>query len=716
VRIDTKKISNATVLTAIIVVLFMMLATHLILRQVYQEGIRETGIQQQNALKLFWELLRIKGSDFRIRGGNLLFGEYLVNGNNELPDKVREITGSNATIFMGDTRVATNILLKDGRRALGTKLTGPAYDAIYRKGKPFRGETLILGGTYSTAYDPIRDRSGNVIGVLFVGTQQSDYLAAYNRIHVKMLVINGTLACIFIFSAFLLLTERKRSGDAIQKQFEFLQLIIDAIPSPVFYKNAEGKYLGFNKIYESFVGLTREQMIGKTVHELWQKDLADRYRQMDQELLETSGVQVYESSVRYADGTLRDVIFNKAAFKNQDGTIGGLIGVILDITERKAAEEESRNAYRRIADILEFLPDATFVVDGEKRVIAWNRAIEVMTGVNKEEILGKGDHAYALPFYGVRRRLLIDLLDEDQEVQDRIYSSISRNGRTLCAEAMIRLTDGERYLWSAASPFYDTQGNQVGGIQTLRDVTDARQAVQERSRLEAQLHHSSMIKSLTIRLGHDLNTPLTPLFALLPMVRRKVRDPNLERMLDICQDCVGQIQGLTSKALDLVRFSSKSVPLELESVRLSCVAEHSANSFAALFSKRGITCINTVHPMLSVQGSEEQLALLFDNLLSNAARYAAENGVVRICAALKDATAIVSVQNDGIGLKPGHNILIFEEFFKADTARHDLSTQGLGLAICKSIVLNHKGRIWAESPGTELGTTISFTLQASETA
>jgi len=565
------------VLSAIIVALFMMLATHLVLRQVYQEGLREAGIQQQNALKLFWELLRAKGSDFQIRGGNLLAGEYQVNGNNELPDKVREITGSYATIFLGDTRVATNIPLKDGRRALGTKLTGPAYDAIYRKGKPFRGETLILGGTYSTAYDPIRDRNGNVIGVLFVGTQQSDYLAAYNRINVKMRAINGTLTCIFIFSAFLLLAERKRAEDEIQKQLEFLQLIIDAIPSPIFYKDAEGKYLGFNKIYESFVGLTREQMLGKTVHELWQKDLADKYWQMDQELFEKSGSQVYESSVRYTDGTPHDVIFNKAVFRNQDGTLGGLVGVIQDITERKAAE-------------------------------------------------------------------------------------------------------------------------------------------QERSRLEAQLHHSSMIKSLTIRLGHDLNTPLTPLFALLPMVRGKVRDPSLERMLDICQTCVSQIQGLTAKALDLVRFSSKTAPLELVGIRLAPLAEHSANRCAAQLARRGITCLNTIDPALTVQGAEEQLALLFDNLLSNAARYAAENGVVRIWAALEDGAVVVSVQNDGIGLEPGHKALIFDEFFKADSARHDLSTQGLGLAICKSIVLNHKGKIWAQSPGMDQGTTISFTLHPSETA
>ena len=715
-RINTRKISNTTVISAVVVALFMSLATELVLRQVRQEEIQEAGASQQNALKLFWELLKVKGSVFQVRGNNLMVGEYLLNGNNELPDKVKEITGSRATIFLGDTRIATNVLLPNERRALGTKLVGPAYDAIFRDGVPFRGETLILGGTYFTAYDPIKDASGRIIGVLFVGSNQSDYLAAYRRSSTRIRVINGTLTGVFILCAFLLLIERRRSEAALEKQLQLLQVIIDAIPSPVFYKDAEGAYLGFNESYQAMMGLSREQMLGKTVHQLWEKELADKYWKMDRELFEQSGAQVYESTVRYAGGTPRDVIFNKAVFRNRDGTVGGLVGVILDITERKAAEEEARDAYRRIADILEFLPDATFVVDQEGCVIAWNRAIEVMTGVPQEEILGKGDHAYALPFYGERRKILIDLLDAEQEARAH-YPGITHEGSTLYVEKRVALHGKEeRYLWGVAAPLFDRQGVRVGGIQTLRDMTELRRAEQERSTLEAQLHHSGTMKSLMVQLGHDLKTPLTPLFALLPLVRKKVADPGLGKMLDICQDCVSQIQGLTGKALDLVRLSSQGLTTVLVPVLLAGVAEHAAVRCEALFSARSITWLNSVGPALSVQGCEEQLALLFDNLLSNAARYAADQGVVRCSAILHDGAVLVSVQDDGIGLEPGHKKLIFAAFFKTDEARHDTGTQGLGLAISKSIVLNHKGSIWAESPGKDQGTTIYFTLQPTEAA
>jgi len=384
-----------------------------------------------------------------------------------------------------------------------------------------------------------------------------------------------------------------------------------------------------------------------------------------------------------------------------------------DIVERKRAEQETMNAYRRIADILEFLPDATFVVDAQGTVIAWNRAIEAMTGVPKAQMLGEGDGAYAVPFYGVRRSILIDMLDQDEETQERQYPDLIRDGKTLSAEARVMLRDELHFLWSSATPLYNMQGIKVGGIQSLRDITDLRRFEQEKFRLEAQLHQASMMESLMVQLGHDLKTPLTPLFALLPLVRRQVTEPNLLRMLEICQSRVNQIQGLSRKALELVRLSCHEAPLEALPVQLQSAVEGCINGCTALFSQRGVTCENQVAPEIVVLAAPSQLNLLIDNLLSNSDRYAAENGRVSVSAKLDGGTVVVCVTDDGIGLKPGQNALIFNEFFKADTARHDLNTQGLGLAICKRIVLNHKGRIWAESAGPGQGTTIFFTLEPS---
>ena len=118
--------------------------------------------------------------------------------------------------------------------------------------------------------------------------------------------------------------------------------MIDAIPYPVFYKNAAGRYLGCNRAFEQDLGLARGRILGKTVYDFAPRELAEQYQQADQELLEKPGIQTYESSVAYADGSRRKVVFNKATFQDAEGKVAGLVGTIIDITERKRAEEQLR--------------------------------------------------------------------------------------------------------------------------------------------------------------------------------------------------------------------------------------------------------------------------------------------------------------------------------------------------------------------------------------
>ena len=126
----------------------------------------------------------------------------------------------------------------------------------------------------------------------------------------------------------------------LSDQLHFLQILIDAIPAPIFYKNAKGVYTGCNRAFESFLGKDRKDIVGHSVYGVSPGPQAKVYHEKDLELMHQRGQQVYESQVVYADGTLHDVIFNKAAYELEDGRLGGLIGVILDITERKNLERK----------------------------------------------------------------------------------------------------------------------------------------------------------------------------------------------------------------------------------------------------------------------------------------------------------------------------------------------------------------------------------------
>ncbi|WP_317930102.1 diguanylate cyclase domain-containing protein [Halioxenophilus sp. WMMB6] len=124
-----------------------------------------------------------------------------------------------------------------------------------------------------------------------------------------------------------------------------LQAVINAVPTPIFFKDDEGRYLGCNRAFENYVGLTREALVGRSVFELFEPELARVYHEADSALLQAGGEQVYEARVKYADGSIRDVMFHKAVFEAEYEGISGLVGVILDITERKKIESE----YRQLA-------------------------------------------------------------------------------------------------------------------------------------------------------------------------------------------------------------------------------------------------------------------------------------------------------------------------------------------------------------------------------
>jgi len=150
-------------------------------------------------------------------------------------------------------------------------------------------------------------------------------------------------------------------------------------------------------------------------------------------------------------------------------------------------EEYSREIIHS-REIIDFLPDATFVIDVEGKVIAWNHAMEEITGVSASAMIGKGNYEYAIPFYGERKPMLSNLiLMPGQEVESR-YRTVQRIRDTLVVDIFIpTFRPGGAYFWAKASPLYDPQGNVVGAIETVRDITDRVQIEERLARSNAEL-------------------------------------------------------------------------------------------------------------------------------------------------------------------------------------------------------------------------------------
>ena len=129
-----------------------------------------------------------------------------------------------------------------------------------------------------------------------------------------------------------------------------------------------------------------------------------------------------------------------------------------------------------LISIIDFLPDATFVINNEKKVIAWNRAMEEISGVKREDILGKGNYAYAIPFYLKNRPVLIDFVMNESTETEPLYDYVKRQGDAIYAETYApALNNGKgAYLWGTAAPLLDDNGNFEGAIESIRDITERR--------------------------------------------------------------------------------------------------------------------------------------------------------------------------------------------------------------------------------------------------
>lgn len=181
---------------------------------------------------------------------------------------------------------------------------------------------------------------------------------------------------------------------------------------------------------------------------------------------------------------------------------------IRQAVKQRKLEKSIRNHEQREADILNFLPDATFAIDRDGIIIAWNQAMEKMTDIPSEEILGKGNYAYSIPFYQVQRPMLINLiLNDDPDIRLK-YPWVKREGDHLSSEITLPVFHNRKgpSFWFTASPLYDNQGTIIGAIESIREITEIKRSEDalrlDESRLEALLKLNLMIGESEFTITH----------------------------------------------------------------------------------------------------------------------------------------------------------------------------------------------------------------------
>ena len=141
-------------------------------------------------------------------------------------------------------------------------------------------------------------------------------------------------------------TERKQMELILKEKTSFLNILLESIPVPIFYKDTEGRYIGFNNAFHKFFGKDQKYLVGKTVFDIAPRELAEVYHAKDLELLQNPGVQIYETEMKDIQGHLHNVVYHKATFTDASGKVSGLIGAIMNITDRKILEDQLRQSQK----------------------------------------------------------------------------------------------------------------------------------------------------------------------------------------------------------------------------------------------------------------------------------------------------------------------------------------------------------------------------------
>ncbi len=256
-------------------------------------------------------------------------------------------------------------------------------------------------------------------------------------------------------------TERKRAEDELRSRTAFIQIIIDSIPGPIFYKDADGRYLGCNAAFAGFLGRTKDEIVGKTVYDISPKELADIYYKKDRELLDNPGVQSYETRVSGKEGTVHDAIFNKATFLDDSGTVDGIVGIITDVTDLRKTEAALRESEEKFRLMVENINDIVFTVTPEGAITYTGPAIHAILGYYPDELIGRNFVEFTHP----------DDLPE-------VMASFERSLKQINEEAEFRIiTKGGTYLYiRSSSNTVVKDGLVVGVTGALTDIDRRKKA------------------------------------------------------------------------------------------------------------------------------------------------------------------------------------------------------------------------------------------------
>ncbi len=530
------------------------------------------------------------------------------------------------------------------------------------------------------------------------------------------------------------ITDRKRAEDDLRRKTAILEAQVETSLDGIMIVDSQGQRI-----------LTNERLL-----DMWNVPAEIRNEINDEALLQyvvgkTQNPEQFLAKVTHLYAHWQETSRDEIAFKDgmvldrysspvicRDGEYYGRIWIFQDITKYRHAQEALRESEQRLADIIDFLPDATFAVDREGKVIAWNRAIEEMTGFLKAEMIGKGNYHYSVPFYGKHRPILIDLIFMDRkEIEDKYYF-VLRKGDQLIAETFIPRLNGKEgvFLWGIASPLYDHSGGIVGAIESIRDITRYKQFEEDLKNTNLQLETASKHAQQMARMAeqanaakseflanmsHEIRTPLNGVIGMIGLLQDLDLNAEQREYVEIARVSGEMLLSLINDILDFSKIEARKLELEMLDYDLHSLLKDTTDLLTIDVREKGLELVCIVEPKVPslLRGDPGRLRQILVNLGGNAVKFT-EKGKIVIHVSLqseddRNATLRFAVSDSGIGIPADRQKILFSPFTQMDSSTtRQYGGTGLGLAICKQLVKLMGGNIGLQSEVGK-GSTFWFT-------
>jgi PAS domain S-box-containing protein len=257
------------------------------------------------------------------------------------------------------------------------------------------------------------------------------------------------------------ITERKNEQFKVIRNFKFTEVLLKSIPTPVFFKDLEGKYTGCNEAFTNQLGVSNEAIIGKTVMELWPSELAQIYHDHDLKLMQTRDFQTYESQILDKNKQLRDVVYAKNVFCDENGEVAGIVGAFIDITEHKKKENIIRENEEKLRTVANYTIDWEYWTDPQGFFNYCSASCERITGYTQQEFINDPQ--------------LIDkiLYPEDLKVylKTKKNRSKSQSKRIQFEYRIIRKNGSIRWIGHVSAHIFNEKGEYLGIRGSNRDIT-----------------------------------------------------------------------------------------------------------------------------------------------------------------------------------------------------------------------------------------------------